>query len=232
MLAERGEQFGGLGQRQRQIALAELGEPGPASPPADRQARIDPAGQQHPRASGKVLDDEAEIFVDLRALQVVHVLEHDDERIGDGRPRGQQPAEELRRQPMHVRCRRRGLGEGTRDRALQGQDEREPEPLRPVIVGVECHPFPGDRVQGPEPLRDGHGLPGGGTAGHQRDPPVGLGQKLGQARTGNRPDRYRRAPELRARNRKRAAPRDVPRAHTTHLAIQPTDRWRRVIRRG
>ena len=36
------------------------------------------------------------------------------------------------------------------------------------------------------------------------------------ARTANRPDRYRRAPELRARNRKRAVPRDG-RAHTTHI---------------
>ena len=35
-----------------------------------------------------------------------------------------------------------------------------------------------DRVQGPEPLRDGYGLPGGGTAGHQRHPPVGLSQNL------------------------------------------------------
>ena len=80
VLAERGEQLGGLGQRQRQIALAELGQPGPAPPPADRQARVDPARQQHPRASGEMLDDEAEILGDLRALQVVHVLEHDDER--------------------------------------------------------------------------------------------------------------------------------------------------------
>ena len=124
--------------------------------------------------------------------------------------------EELRRQPVHVNCRRRGLGEGARDRALQGQHEREPETLRPVIAGVERHPFPGDRIQGTEPLRDGHGLPGGRTAGHQRHPPVGLSQNLAQARTGNRPDRYGRAPELRARNRKRAAPGDGPCAHTTH----------------
>jgi len=32
MLAERGEQLDGLGQRQRQITLAELGEPAPAPP--------------------------------------------------------------------------------------------------------------------------------------------------------------------------------------------------------
>ena len=37
-----------------------------------------------------------------------------------------------------------------------------------------------------------------------------------QARTGNRPDRYRRAPELRERNRKLATPGNDTRAHTTH----------------
>ena len=96
-------------------------------------------------------------------------------------------SEELRRQAMHVSCRRRSLGEGTRDRALQGQGEREPETLRPVIAGVERHPFPGDRVQGLEPLRGGHGLPGGGTAGHQRHPPVGLAQNLGRGADGQSP---------------------------------------------
>ena len=223
VLAERVEQLGGLGQRQREVALADLGEPAPAPPPADRQLRVDPAGQQHPRAFGEVLDDEAEILGDLRALQVVYVLEHDDERIGDGRPGGEQAVEKARRQPVHVRCRLRELREGARDRAPQAQGQRDPEALRPVVVGVECHPFPADRVQGPEPLRHRYGLPGGGPAGHQRDPPVGLGQDLGQAPPGNRPDRYRRAPELRTWHRKRAARGDGPRAPTTHMrpAITP-----------
>ena len=163
-----------------------------------------------------MLDDEAEILVNLRAPKVMYVLEHEDERIGDGRPRGQQPADKLRRQPVHVRRRRRSPGEGTRDRALQGQDEREPEALRPVVAGVECHPFPGDRAQGLEPLRDGHGLPCAGAAGHQRHPPVGLGENLGQARTGNRPDWYCRAPELRARNREWAVSGGAPHVRTNH----------------
>ena len=137
--------------------------------------------------------------------------------------------EKLRRQAVHVSCGRHSLGEGTRDRALQGQDESEPETLRPVIASVECHPFPGDRVQGLEPLRDGHGLPGGGTAGHQRHPPVGLGQNLAQARTGNRSHRDRRAPELRAWNRKRGASRDGPRAHT-HPFDPTQSRWPRGAR--
>jgi hypothetical protein len=205
VLAERGEQLGGLGQRQRQVALAEFGEPAPAPPPADRQAGVDPAGQQQPRGSGEVLDDETEILGDLLAPKVMHVLEHEDERLGDGRPRGQQAAEKVRRQPVHVRGRVGGLGEGARDRALQGQGERQPEALRPVVIGVERHPFPGDRAQGLEPLRNGHGLPGGRTAGHQGYAPVGLGQDIGQPRTSNCADRHCRAPELGARNPKRAA---------------------------
>ena len=45
---------------------------------------------------------------------------------------------------------------------------------------------------------------------------LGLGKNLGQARTGNRPDRYGRAPELRAQNRKRAAFGDLTRACANH----------------
>ena len=216
VLAERGEQLGGLGQRQRQVALADLGQPAPPPPPADRQVGVHPAGQQKLRGPGEVLDHEAEILDDLRALQVMYVLQHDDQRILHGRPRGQQPVQELRRQPVHVSCRRRA-GEGTRDRARQGHDEREPETLRPVIVGVQRHPFPGDRAQGPEPLCDGHGLPGGRTTGHQRHPPIRLGQNRAEARTRNRPNRDRRTPELRTRNRKRAAPGDGPRARADHI---------------
>ena len=119
-----------------------------------------------------MLDDEAKTLGDLPALKVVYVVEDDDERVLDGRPRGEQPAGELRRQPIHVSCRRRNLGEGARYRALQGEGEREPETLRLVIAGVQRDPFPGYRVQGLEPLRDGHGLPGGGTAGHQRHSPA------------------------------------------------------------
>ena len=95
VLAERGEQLGGLGQCQRQIALAELREPAPAPPPADRQGGLRPTGQQHPRCSGKVLDDEPEILGDLRAAQQMCVLQHDDDRIGDGGPGREQPVEEL-----------------------------------------------------------------------------------------------------------------------------------------
>ena len=54
-----------------------------------------------------------------------------------------------------------GRGEGARDGAVQGQDERQPETLGPVVVGVQGHPFPGDRAPGLEPLRDRYGFAGG-----------------------------------------------------------------------
>jgi hypothetical protein len=167
MLAERGEQLGRLGHGKRQIVLAEFGEPASAPPPADGQARVDPACQQHPRAPGKAIHDEAEALGDLRAAELVHVLQHDDQRIDDGPPRGQQPVQELRRQTMHMSCRRR-LGEGAWYRRshfqawslLQGIAGRGelPTPLR-VGLGVVRAGFHA-AGQGPGEHEPGGGLKG------------------------------------------------------------------------
>ena len=192
VLAECGEQLGGLGQRQRQIALAELGEPAPAPPPADGQVRVDPARQQHPRAPGQVLDDEGETFGDLRAPQVMNVLEHDDQRLIHGRPRGGAAGPGTPGQPHARQLRRRGLGEGTgiaRCRARTNVSQKRSGRSSPASSVTDSR---ADRVQGPNHCATDTVLPVGRPGSYQRRPASSAGQEPRPGAHGqNRPEPYR-----------------------------------------